>query len=88
MKRVIIIQARMTSTRLPGKVLLDLAGASVLERVVRRRGRPGDPREDIAYWLGRSLEDRISAVEFLRIQAHGRSARLQRVARVVRRTES
>ncbi len=39
MPRVVaIIQARMTSSRLPGKVLLDLAGASVLERVVRRTG--------------------------------------------------
>jgi spore coat polysaccharide biosynthesis protein SpsF (cytidylyltransferase family) len=26
MKRVIIIQARMTPTRLPGEVLMDLAG--------------------------------------------------------------
>ena len=31
-----IIQARMGSTRLPGKVLLDLAGKTVLERVVQR----------------------------------------------------
>ncbi|CAM3306448.1 cytidylyltransferase domain-containing protein [Stackebrandtia soli] len=30
-----IVQARMTSTRLPGKVLLSLAGRTVLERVVR-----------------------------------------------------
>lgn len=36
MKIVAIIQARMGSTRLPGKVLLDLAGQTVLERVVRR----------------------------------------------------
>lgn len=31
-----VIQARMGSTRLPGKVLLDLAGRSILEHVIRR----------------------------------------------------
>ena len=36
MKTVAIIQARVGSTRLPGKVLLDLAGRTVLERVVER----------------------------------------------------
>jgi spore coat polysaccharide biosynthesis protein SpsF len=36
MKVVAIIQARMRSTRLPGKVLRDLAGESMLGRVVRR----------------------------------------------------
>jgi len=35
-KTVAIIQARVGSTRLPGKVLLDLAGRTVLERVVER----------------------------------------------------
>jgi len=36
-KRIIaIIQARMESERLPGKVLLDLAGKSVLERIIER----------------------------------------------------
>jgi spore coat polysaccharide biosynthesis protein SpsF len=33
---VAIIQARMGSTRLPGKVLMDLGGATVLARVVQR----------------------------------------------------
>lgn len=36
MSRVCIIQARTGSTRLPYKVLFDLAGASMLERVIER----------------------------------------------------
>lgn len=36
MRIVTIVQARMGSTRLPGKVLIDLAGATVLSRVVQR----------------------------------------------------
>jgi len=39
MKVVAIIQARMGSTRLPGKVLMDLAGEPMLARVVCRVGR-------------------------------------------------
>ncbi|WP_412067539.1 cytidylyltransferase domain-containing protein [Rubrivirga sp. IMCC43871] len=34
-----IVQARMGSTRLPGKVLLDLGGKPAIERVVERVGR-------------------------------------------------
>ncbi|GMV99308.1 MAG: glycosyl transferase family 2 [Candidatus Hydrogenedentota bacterium] len=36
MRIVTLIQARMGSTRLPGKALIDLAGMPVLDRVVRR----------------------------------------------------
>jgi spore coat polysaccharide biosynthesis protein SpsF len=39
MKVAAIIQARMSSTRLPGKVLMDLGGETVLARVVRRLRR-------------------------------------------------
>ena len=38
-RMVVIIQARMGSTRLPGKVLMDLAGQPVLLRGVRRTRR-------------------------------------------------
>ena len=60
MNIVAIIQARMSSTRLPGKVLLPLAGKPVLEHVVKRvahcRSISGivvatslDPRDDLIH---------------------------------------
>jgi spore coat polysaccharide biosynthesis protein SpsF len=39
MKRLLLIQARMGSQRLPGKVLMDLGGKTMLERVVARTRR-------------------------------------------------
>jgi len=39
MRRVIVIQARMTSTRLPGKVLMELGGRTVIEQQLARLQR-------------------------------------------------
>jgi hypothetical protein len=44
-------------------------------------------RDDLAYWLSKTPEDRIEAIELLRRQFHGSSARLQRFARVVQQTQ-
>ncbi len=45
-----------------------------------------NPLDDLKYWLSKPSRERIAAVEYLRRQFHGSSARLQRVARVVQRT--
>ncbi|MHC9538177.1 MAG: hypothetical protein AB9903_01515 [Vulcanimicrobiota bacterium] len=42
-------------------------------------------QQDTEYWLSRSAEERLEAVELLRRQYHGNSARLQRIARVIKR---
>jgi hypothetical protein len=43
-------------------------------------------RENLAYWLSKTPEERIAAVELLRRQQDGTSERLQRTARVVQRS--
>ena len=45
-------------------------------------------KENLAYWLSRTSEERVSAVEYLRRQLNGSSARLQRSARVIQRPQS
>jgi len=42
--------------------------------------------DDLKYWLSKSPEERIAAVDYLRRQCHGSSERLQRVVRVVQRS--
>jgi hypothetical protein len=40
-------------------------------------------QDDLAYWLSKTPEERVAAVEYLRRQYYGNATRLQRVARVV-----
>jgi hypothetical protein len=44
-------------------------------------------KEDLAYWLSRTPSERVEAVEYLRRQRDGSTARLQRVARVIERSQ-
>lgn len=47
-----------------------------------------ESNRDLEYWLKQSHQDRVAAVDYLRFQIYGRSARLQRTARVVQRKTS
>ena len=43
-------------------------------------------RADLAHWLSRTPNERIEAVENLRKQVDGSSARLQRTLRIIKRS--
>jgi spore coat polysaccharide biosynthesis protein SpsF len=59
MKVTAIIQARMGSTRLPGKVLMDLGGVTVLGRVVRRLQRVARISECVVATTAAPADDAI-----------------------------
>lgn len=56
----------------------------MIQKVVKKRTLDSTSQihEDLAFWLKKSPEERIAAVEYLRRQYHGHTTRLQRVARV------
>jgi len=43
-------------------------------------------KEDLIYWLSKTAEERVAAVDYLRKQYHGSTERLQRSARVIKRS--
>jgi len=57
----------------------------MIAKVVRKgkRGNISEVKENLAFWLSKTPEERVSAVEHLRRQLHGISTRLQRSARVI-----
>lgn len=61
----------------------------MIKKVVFKTGlhRKEVAAPDLQYWLGRSSVERLAAVDYLRKQFYGTSARLQRVARVVERKQ-
>lgn len=56
---VAVIQARMGSTRLPGKILLDIDGASMLTRVVERVQRASTVNEVVVATTVESDDDAV-----------------------------
>ncbi len=59
----------------------------MIKKTVKKRKLDdfSEMQDDLVYWLSRPQEERIEAVEYLRRQYHGDTARLQRVARIVQR---
>ena len=60
----------------------------MIEKVMTKTDlqEPQHGRADLSYWLKKTPEERVSAVEDLRRQYYGSALRLQRVARVIQRT--
>jgi hypothetical protein len=60
----------------------------MIDRVVAKYGLHEQP-SDVAYWLSKSPEERIAAVEFLRRQVIGESnvagSKIQRVCSIITR---
>jgi spore coat polysaccharide biosynthesis protein SpsF len=59
-KIVAIIQGRMSSTRLPGKILADIAGQPMLSRVCRRTARAGSVSETLFATTSDRSDDRVA----------------------------
>ena len=62
----------------------------MIEKVVRKANLRdfSEIKENLAYWLSKTPAERIAAVEQLRREHYGSSARLQRCARVIQRAQS
>jgi len=43
-------------------------------------------KEDLVYWMSKSPQERIEAIEYLRRMYYGDSTRLQRAVRIVQRS--
>ena len=62
----------------------------MIEKVVRKARLEdfSEIKENLSYWLSKTPDARVAAVEQLRVQFHGSAKRLQRVARVIQRAKS
>jgi len=58
---VAIVQARMSSSRLPGKVLMDIGGKSMLARVVVRTGRAASVQQVLVATTTDASDDPVAA---------------------------
>ncbi len=56
----------------------------MIKRVIKKGNLSDDSaKADLEFWLSRTPSERVEAVDILRKQLHGDSARLQRVVRVI-----
>lgn len=62
----------------------------MIQKVVRKHplNNFSSIKEELIYWLNKTPEERIATVDYLRRQIHGSTERLQRSARVIKRSPS
>jgi len=60
----------------------------MIEKIVQKGNLKGfsEVKGNLAYWLSKTPEERVAAVEHLRREHNGSTARLQRVAKVFQRS--
>ena len=58
---------------------------NMMKKVVKIRNL-GEKEDDLAYWLSKSSQERIEAVEILRKQCNGRTERFQRTITIIQQT--
>jgi len=60
----------------------------MIQKVINKRNLRdfSSIQEDLIYWLSKTPEERVAAVDYLRMQYHGSTERLQRSARVIKRS--
>ncbi len=61
----------------------------MIKKVVRKANIKDfrEVKDNLAYWLSKTPEERVAAVEYLRRQFNGSSARFQRSARIIQRSQ-
>jgi len=62
----------------------------MIRKTVKKRdmGNFSEIRQNLQYWLNRTPEERLAAVDALRREYYGDSQRLQRVARIIQQAQS
>lgn len=60
----------------------------MIEKVMKKRPlSESSAKDDLEYWLSKTPEERVNAVDFLRRHYYGNLSRLERVLRVVKREQ-
>ena len=60
----------------------------MIQKIINKRNLDdySSIKKDLDFWLKKSPEERVAAVDYLRSQYHGSTARLQRSSKVVQLT--
>jgi hypothetical protein len=60
----------------------------MIQKIVKKHSLHdfSETEEDLKYWLSKTPEERLAAVEYLRRQYYGSASGFQRIARIVKRS--